>query len=347
MKQPTQKPVLKFEGTPGSCGKSYGESEAEAISAFLRLQVAPNAKRLGFARRCWAKLRKWEPAVVEFVRGLAEGSGLTLEETTLLLLHEEIAHTKSCTAFGAAGKGTRNGQPIIGQNWDWSSALYPWSSMVRIRSDAMPATMTYSYPGLWASAGINEHGLSLVWTSSGLYPKVPPQAGIPTYVLIAGILACGNCREAIDLVKRTANAGCFIFFIADAEGEVWVLEGYPDNVEAVQCLDVISRANHYECALTCAATRQRVPRPSTKKNTKSRARRMAELVQEQKGKISSPVAEAMLSDHGAKAGHTICQHPFSGGTGLTLDSFYALPAKKELRVARGSPCRHKHHRYRV
>jgi len=54
-------------------------------------------------------------------------------------------------------------------------------------------------------------GLSLIWTGAGYLPKVRPIVGVPTYALIAGILACRTCREAISLMRRTLNAGSFIF----------------------------------------------------------------------------------------------------------------------------------------
>lgn len=338
---------LEFRGSPRRCGKLYGESQAEAIKALLYKEVPPDRKRLEYARRCWERLRSWEKPVVEFVRGMSDGSGLNLAETTLLLLHEEIVHMKNCTAFGATGSGTKDRSPVIGQNWDWSTTLYPWSGLLKLRTDSAPATLTYTYPGLWACAGINEHGLSLVWTSSGYLPKINPVVGIPTYALIAGIFGCSNCRAAIALLERTAIAGCFIFFLADARGEVWVVEGFPGHVHTEQCEDVISRANHYQCRSACQATNQRVPKASIKNNTRSRAGRMTELLHQHRGRIIAKTAEALLCDHGVKPGLDICQHTIPGKQTMTLDSFYALPAKREFRIARGLPCRHEYRKYRV
>jgi len=278
---------------------------------------------------------------------MAKGAGLTLPETTLLLLHEEIGHSKLCTAFGATGPGTRNGRPIIGQNWDWGSSLYPWSCLVRLRTSAMPRTLTYTYPGLWSAAGMNEHGLSLVWTTSGCFPKVAPKVGVPTYALIAGILTCTDCQEAIGLLARTPIAGSFNFLIADAKGEVWVIEGFSGRIELGPCENVVSRANHYECERVSRLTEQKLPRTSRKVNSRARARRMAELVQKHHGRIDDQIAEGMLCDHGVAPGLNICQHPKGKRRGMTLDSFYALPTRKEFRIARGLPCRHEYRRYRV
>src|SRR5204862_1819816 len=139
------------------------------------------------ASQCWKQLKRWEKPVVEFIRGMAEGSKLSVEQLTLLLLHEEIYHTKPCTAIGATHDGTKDGNAIIGQNWDWNASLYSWSGITRLNARGIPNAVLYSYPGLWASAGINKHGLSLVWTGAGYLPKIKPIIGIPTYALIAGI----------------------------------------------------------------------------------------------------------------------------------------------------------------
>ena len=155
-------PILEVKGAPRACGRQYGESQAEAIEAFLHMEVTPDPKRLRYAARCWEHLKRWEKHVVEFARGMAEGSKLSVEEVTLLLLHEEIAHTNHCTAIGATGAGTKDGRPIIGENWDWNARLYPWPSLLRLRSDITPAALHYTFPGLWAGAGMNEHGMSLV-----------------------------------------------------------------------------------------------------------------------------------------------------------------------------------------
>lgn len=264
----------------------------------------------------------------------------------LLTLHEEIGHVHTCTGIGATGKGTPDGSPIIGQNWDWSSSLYPWSSLLLLRSDSMPATLTYSYPGLWAAAGMNEHGLSLVWTSSGLYPVVHGEAGIPTYALIAGILTRRTCREAIILLLNTRNAGSFIFFLADAGGEVWVIEGVPGKVRPVECVDWIARANHFETEEMRRLGKQDEP-PKLNRNSLSRATRMASLAKTHCGQITGDLVRTFLCDHGVEPGLNICQHPARPGDGFTLDSFYFLPSRREMWIARGLPCRHIHEKYTV
>jgi len=338
--------LAEFRGSVRDCGRAYGSSQAEAISAFLQQELQPDALRLAYADRCSKLLGDWEKPVFEFIQGMAEGSGRPLHEIVLLLLHEEIAHVHQCTAIGATRNGTADGSAVIAQNWDWSGSLYPWSSLLRLRSDSMPATLTYAYPGLWAAAGMNEHGLSLAWTSSAGSPVVPPDVGIPTYALTAGILTRRTCREAITLLQNTQNAGAFIFFLADATGEVWVVEGLPGKVYTVECIDVIARANHYEIEEARRLSNQDVP-PKLSPNSVSRAKRMWDLAQTHRGQINGELVATFLSDHGVAPELNICQHPTPGNSGFSLDSFYLLPSKRAIWMARGLPCRHIYEKYDV
>jgi hypothetical protein len=338
--------MAEFRGTARDCGRDYGRSQTEAIGAFLYHQVQPDWLRLAYADRCGKVLEEWEKPIFEFVQGMSDGTGLSLQEMVLLLLHEEVVHVHNCTGIGATGKGTVDGAAVIGQNWDWDSSLYLWSSLVRLHTDSMPATLTYAYPGLWASAGMNEHGLSLVWPGTGYFPTVPPDVGVPTYALIAGVLTRRTCREAITLLQNTRNAGSFMFFLADATGEVWVAEGLPGRINPIQCVDWIARANHFESEEMCRLSKQEVP-PKLNANSHSRATRMAALAKDHCGHITGELVGSFLSDHGVAPGLNICQHPSRLGEGFSLDSFYFLPSKREMWFARGLPCRHIHQKYTV
>ncbi len=346
---PSVHSLMALRGSPRQCGKCYGENQAEMLRIYLKNipHGGFNSDRRRYAQQCWRILHRWDGSVAEFLRGMARGSGLPLDEICALLCREEFGHTHHCTAMGATGAATRNGAAIIAQSWDDSPHNYPAVQLLRLQSDGAPATLTYAMPGgRWAAAGINEHGLALVWTSAGMQPLVKPRPGVPTYALIAGLLGCRDCAAAIALVRRTRNAGSFIFFIADAGGEVWVLEAIPGRVDVVPCRDLATRANHYQCGAICAAAKQKLPRAGVKWNSQCRARRIAMLAEQSRGHIDGPAIQTIYRDHEPQPGLGICQHA-DPGTAMSLDSFYAVPARKEFWIARGYPCRHYFARYKV
>jgi hypothetical protein len=358
VKLPSLHRIVELRGTARECGWTYGEHMAESITGFAMQDatmgasladccagIQPDPERLVYARKCGEALHAWDAGVTDFAVGMAESTGRTFEEVVLLLLTEEIGHTKYCTAFGATAAGTSDGAPVIAQNWDGLSELYPWAHLTRYLCEGAPAALFYSYPGLWACTGVNEYGLGLLWTSTGIYPAIRPVVGVPTYALIAGLLAQKTCRNALHLLERTTFAGCFNFFMADETGEVWVVEGMPGNFEAVPCVDVISRANHYECRSLCEISGQTVPEAGLSANTAPRSQRVKELLEQNRGRVGPSVIEAILTDHGVKPGWDICQHPVPKRDRLTLDSMYILPQKREFWIARGSPCRRSYTRY--
>jgi hypothetical protein len=90
-----------ISGKPRERGRQYGEKFKDAIHAFLDKEIvkirAPTASRyelLRYAGQCTKAIQKYSPVIVEELEGMAEGSGLQLEELVLLTLHEEVAGHK-------------------------------------------------------------------------------------------------------------------------------------------------------------------------------------------------------------------------------------------------------------
>ena len=192
-----------FRGSAMDCGVAYGQAFEPQIMGFCRMELEPDRKRLSYARRCWQHVEKDAPASARFMKGMARGAHLSIEHVTLLALHEEIVHTKHCTAFAAS----RDDRTIVAMNWDWSTPKFPWAGLLKLKMTGSPRMVTYHYPGLWAGAGVNEHGVALMWTGSGYFPPIPPVVGLPTYVIIAEILRRKTVRHALSYVERIKQAG--------------------------------------------------------------------------------------------------------------------------------------------
>lgn len=332
-------PLTSFKGKPADCGEAYGEKFGNLILGFCKQELRPDRRRVNYAARCWELVLKHAPASATFMRGVARGSGLSIEHITLTSLHEEIYHEPHCTAFIATGDATRRRETIVAQNWDWLPQLYPWAGLLKLDMTDSPRTATYHYPGLWACAGINEHGLALMWTGGGYLPKVKPLVGLPTYVLIAEVLRRRSVDDAVRYIASVPLAGCFLFFLGDADGDTAVVEAAAGKHVVDRAGDVMLRANHYTCPdiVRCSRQRKLIKDPRKPFTTLFRAERMAAMTRELHGRIDRAAAQQILSD---RTGPWPWLHQFPkpsdpGLGGMTIDSLFAVCGKRELWAARG------------
>ena len=330
--------LTTIDGTPRQCGEEYGRRFEKQIMGFCQQEVKPDKSRLRYAERCWKHIEQNARRSAQFLKGMAAGAHLSLPHVTLLTLHEEIYHMPHCTAFVATGEATRGGRTINGQNWDWATSLYDWPGLLRMRPKGGRETLTYHFPGLWACAGVNDAGLSLMWTGSGYFPQLKPRVGMPTYVLIAEILAKRTVDEAVDYLKSVRHAGAFIFFLGDARGDAAVVEGMPGPLAVERADRWATRANHYACDELVNCSKQNVPRHK-KQTTRPRAARLEELVRQADGNFTVAAARKILTD---RDGDWPWLHQFPGGgeqavtlAGMTVDSLIAESTDRVLHTCRG------------
>lgn len=315
--------LVALSGSHQKAGTQYGKLFSVPLAGFLSQEVPPNPERIKYAQACWQKTLSHAPASAAFMKGIHQGSNLSQEEVTLLALHEELNHQTHCTAFAATGSATRSGKALIAQNWDWKTWRYPWPGLLRLNIKGAPRLLTYHYPGLWASLGINQHGLSLMWTGGGYFPQVKPIVGVPTYALIYDLLQRKNLGEALDYLENTPHAGCFLFFLGDGQGNIAVVEGVPGKIIIDRSGERLTRANHFECAELVAASKQDIPKTA---NTEVRGKLAEKFLKQTKKNTLASMKKHLTRNPEIHRFST--QH-------MTIDSFVADCQKKILYVSRG------------
>jgi len=238
--------IATISGKPRERGRQYGAQFKDAIRGFLNKEIyasfvgKPNAKEtiLKFAGACTKAVKEYSALIFDEMEGMAEGTGLTIEEIVLITNHEELWHRgvipaqDHCTVFGAAPPDTKDGDTFVCQTWDWMESVYGMSSMLHWKRPEGPSLLSYSYPGLWTGAGLNSAGLALCWhTGSG--DGKEPRVGIPAYVLIAQILYQDTFKAALEEVKRSTHAGWFVYLLGDGQGNLATIRGTPKKLDIV------------------------------------------------------------------------------------------------------------------
>ena len=216
---PTDPPIPR-EGSRGRVRLAQGQSP---VPAPLRGSVPAGDPPLS-------------PTIVEEMEGMAEGSGLRLEEIVLLTLQEELWHRgeipggEHCTATAVGPPVTADGNTYVALSWDWFGQLYGKSQMLLWERKEGPSVLSYSYPGLWIGAGVNSAGIALAWTSIGDIKTPTLAVGVPSYVLIAHLLYQPTLEAVEEEARRAGQAGWFTFVMADSSGQLLNIESSPEKI---------------------------------------------------------------------------------------------------------------------
>jgi isopenicillin-N N-acyltransferase-like protein len=327
-------------GKPRERGRQYGEKFKDAIHAFLDREIyqrfAPTPARrdehLAYAGQCRAAIQKYSPSVLDEMEGMAEGSGLRLEEVVLITLHEEVGKrgvlpkVEHCTALAAGPPATRDGNTYVGQNWDWMECVYGRSSMLLWKRPEGPSLIAYSYPGLWVGAGLNAAGVALCWTWGDTRGIKGPRVGIPSYVLIAQMLYQDTLRDAVAEARRATHAGWFTFVLADGKGQLANVEGTPEKLAVEMTRGHLARADFGSREITGTPEGKPI-------KLHAQCQRMCALLAGKQGELDRATLQGFFGDHKS----TVCKHPGDKG-GFTIDSMLFNCTTREAHVSRGPGC---------
>ncbi len=357
--------LLEVSGSPRERGYQHGERLKDGVHRILKEEfydyfAKENVSKetlLKFAAKNIPFVQEYSPESFQIMEGIAEGSGASIEEVTLIQMHEEMHTSKEkcviyrdhCTSFGATGPATVAGETFIGQNWDFHTEIY-WNGeapflLHETRTNG-PNLLAYNAPGFVTWAGMNSDGLCLSWNS---VPRRNLDVGVPTYVIISEVLRSKNIGDALAAVVKAKRGGCFNFIIADENGEVYDIEATPDDIDAYYCNTTMGHANHYlrlkykdgQMADTVAYS------PDKKEANMAsmvHQNRMDKLLAQSSPNIDLEACERILRDH-VNYPYSICSHESETKHSITFDSWVMVPRKHEWWIARYPACQNEYVKY--
>lgn len=349
--------VLELSGSAYERGKKYGEKCETLVNRQISLLYSAAKQKKNWSKeRLLREARKYLPFVEDYspeiadeMRGLADGAKVKYEEIGALIAYYELGESLlSCTCFAATGKATVDGETYIGQNWD--GGIGGWwdgeeSLLLRIIRDTDPNVLTFVDIGFPVGYGLNSHGLALVWNSLHCEES---QFGVPTYIIVREVLQQKTIGDAIGAILRAKRAESFNFIIADENGEIYNFECTPNNFVLTYAEKYIGHANHFT-KLKVGKDLILEEAPKYGMSTLIRHNRINKLLSQRCGSIDLKTLMEMLKDHANYPNSICCHSRDSGGkvTGITFSSSVMLPAKREMYVAHGNPCRNTFYKYKV
>jgi isopenicillin-N N-acyltransferase like protein len=341
--RPKPHTLTPIAGKPRERGREYGKRFRDAVRAFLDREIysafALPGKRptrdqmLRYAGACAREVKSYAPLIHDEMEGMAEGTGLRLEELVLITLHEELWHRgvlpghPHCTAVAAGPPHTADGRAYVGQTWDWMPSVYGLSGMLLWKRPEGPSLLAYAYPGLWVGAALNSAGLAFCWTSASNKDAPGPRVGIPSYVLLAQMMYQDSLKGALAEARRARHAGWFTIVLADGKGNLANVEGSPRELAVETGRGHMARAGYGSRPMT------RTPKGKPVAFG-GRVGHVYELLAGAKGKLDRPALQRLLADHGKRGqpGTAVCVH------GSTLDAMLFDTTRREAHVTRGPAC---------
>lgn len=341
-------PVFSLKGTPGEVGFQHGTACRDMIHKnvhfyfrlFKHYAALDRAQAISLAGRFLPVIRDFDAALLEEMRGIAEGAGLEFEEILSINCRTELMYpaksaTGECTSLAVLPEASAGGQVLIGQNWDWKPHLSGSTVFLEIEQERKPNVVTLTEAGIVGKIGLNSAGvaacLNILKSPMGL-------VGVPIHVLMRGILDCERLGDAVQKIvsrNRGSNNNCLL---AHADGAALDFETTPDQWDFIYPeAGVLIHTNHFTSERLKAHDTGVIEYP----DTLLRLGRARQKLSKRAGEITVEDIQAVLRDH-LNHPDSICRHPDGRDPELeqaqTVASIIMDLTRKEVHVAAGPPC---------
>ncbi len=346
-------PVISVKGNPRQVGHQHGtrcrDMIHKNISLYFRLfQHYANLDRrqaVSLAQRFLPVIQSFDPALLEEMKGIAEGAGVNFEDIlaintrTELMYPEQLATGGECTAIAALPEATADGDVILGQNWDWKPHLVGSTIILDIDQEGRPGVVTLTEAGLVGKIGLNSGGLGVCLN---ILKSPIGQVGVPIHVLTRGMLNCGRMGDAIKKIAAQERGSTNNCVMAHRDGAAMDFEMAPQEFDFLYPeKGVLVHTNHF--------TSERLKPLDTNvaqfPDTLLRYGRAKQKIMPKAGKITVEDLKETFKDH-LNHPSSICRHPDERDPELeraqTVASIIMNLSRKEVHLAAGPPCENRY-----
>jgi isopenicillin-N N-acyltransferase-like protein len=337
--EPDEYPLYRTHGTHRELGRQHGEQAVREIRAHLEVMCAGQKlsreqlrRRAGrfapvFDRNC--------PHLLEEIRGLAEGAGVTFEDALACNVRGELhsAPSEGCTAYVIGRSGAAKRGIIAGQNSDMTTEYIPLSYVLHLKPVGKPEVLMWTFGGMIGYHGMNSAGVAHFENALGGGPR--NQFGLPHYPAERMMLECERLEDAIEVLRKMPLASNANYVLCDGHGNITDVEATTAGAHVLpdEGKGFFAHTNHYVCPLY--ATQENFKR--SWQDSFPRLERMDALIGSRYGSIEVDDVKEFLKDHSGYP-TSICRH---NGNSRTVASMISEPAMRRMHVAVGNPCQHR------
>lgn len=346
-------PIVELRGGPRERGRAHGEALRAQIamvrgrwreSLTARFGVDPAAfieTFLGETRFLDA-MRRWTPALLDEIEGIAEGSGRPPKETLAFQFMDEewwfgarrFRRTPApATGCSVVASRAHDGHPsILAQNMDLHGFLDGGQAIIKVRGDGEePDATILTIAGMIALCGANNAGVGLAVNTLWQLPSAAD--GLPVACVARTILAQRSLREAGVWIRSVRHASGQHYMIGDPDGFA-SFEASGAGVSEVPWDSSSFAYVHTNHPLTGGKS---APRNPAEENSRARYSTLCEIVA---GKaLSINETETALSDRNGAHPISVRGRADNPGATMTFASIVMeLKRPPAIQAAGGPPC---------
>ncbi|MDP7131981.1 MAG: C45 family autoproteolytic acyltransferase/hydrolase [Planctomycetota bacterium] len=339
--------TYELEGSPFEMGLSFGEQCRDEIQRLCRIRLRlarvmarqegrkfSDRRILELCQECLEVTRDFDAAGYEEMRGVAEGSGLSMEEVFALNgltdLKDVLSYgqvDEGCSSFMVAGDRSDSGKLLLGQNWDLYTSNKPFVCLVHRKPSDAPETWCLTTTGCLSLIGVNSEGIAVGNTNLRTSDS---RIGVQYLSVLHKALSCSSFETAVETVAASPRSGAHYYYVAGPQGTAVGIECSAQQHHRFEIREgTFVHCNHF---LEPELARLQTEEPS--ESTCARQLRLTELLNE-KQKISVDSLKDSLSDH-ANGENAICRH--HGADAVSTNACVILsPETREIHACRGQP----------
>jgi isopenicillin-N N-acyltransferase-like protein len=349
MKNTKEFKLIECQGTPYEIGRQWGEGCKESIlkisenicNAMKSYYQASKEEVISKAMKFLPAVQKFDPYLVEIIRGQADATELSFEEIFTQKCFNELTFCYNnisglCTSFAVTGKATQDGKTILGQNIDFIAGSTIDLLKIHHANGLIQFTLSFSNSSefTFSSAGI---GMCANATIDQDY-----SSNIPVGCYLPKVMRENNIQDAMDILKQVAR-GLGYYHLADINGQISGIESIHNDFELLRPeRDMLLHSNHYLTERFKGVDTASRYQP----DSYPRLDRIRSLTDQHYGHLNIEIIKQILTDH---EGHpnSICRHnnPSVPVSSTTLASFIMVPVEGAIYIAAGHPCDHEYVRY--
>jgi isopenicillin-N N-acyltransferase-like protein len=341
--EPAEYPLYTARGTHRELGRQHGEQAARQIKAHVEAMRVGQKLSLEQLRRRAAQFQpafeRYCPHLLEEMRGLAEGAGVTLEEAMACNIRGELryARQEGCTAYVIGRSGCAGREVIAGQNSDMGPEIIQLAYVLHLQPHGKPEVLIWTFGGMLGYHGLNSAGVAHFENALGGGPRT--RFGLPHYPVERMMLECDRLDQVFDLLRKMPLEYSVNYVLCDGQGAIADAEATPEGPQILrdQGAGYLVHTNHYLC--------EKYASPENFKRSLAdsfpRLDRIDSLIKSRYGSIEVDDIKRFLSDHSGYP-TSICRHDSSM---RTVASMISEPARRRMHVAVGNPCQHQYVTY--